>query len=160
MSKKTLKNKKSPMFVFGYGSLVNDSSRKRTLKSNRKGYPAIISKKFGYKKKFNTVASTENHIVMGIEPNKRKTTYIRGVIFKVNKKQRNNLKKREFVYTPINIPKKYINTKYNLPNKAKVMTFKTKYILNKKSKTKKIHKSYANIIKNGMKKLFGKKTYY
>jgi len=157
MTKKTVKNKKQPVFIFAYGSLVNNSSRKRTLKKHVKAYPTIISKKFGYKKAFNTIAKrNKNEIVMGIEKNKNYSTYIRGAIFSVNKDQQKKLQKREFVYNPIKIPKKYVNTNLELPKNAKVFTFKPKKTLKKISKEQKIHIRYANIIQSGMSNLFGK----
>lgn len=161
MNKKTIKNKKTPTFIFAYGSLVNNASRKRTLKKHVKAYPAIISKRFGYKKAFNTIATiNENEIVMGIEKNNKYSTHIRGAIFPVNKEQKKSLQKREFVYNPIKIPKKYINTNITLPDNAKVLTFKPKKTFKRFSKTKKIHVTYANRIQSGMSKMFGNKTIY
>ena len=147
------------VFIFGYGSLMNNASRKRTLKKNVKGYPTILRKKFGYKKKFNTIAGRHKgkEIVLGIEKNPKKTTTVSGVLFPVSKLQLNKLNKREGVYKRIYIPHKYIKSTLKLSPNSRVYTYRPIHIKSRFNKTQRIYKDYKNAVEKGRMQLFGKK---
>jgi len=153
----TRKNRNN-MFIFGYGSLMNTASRKRTLGEHVRAYPATLKKKFGYKKRFNVITARNiNEIALGIEKNKNKTTFVRGALFPVNKKHIKKLNFRERVYDKINVPHKYINTTLKLPKKTKIMMYRPKKIRHKFKKTERVYKRYKNIVNAGTMQLFGKK---
>ena len=154
----TRKNRNN-MFIFGYGSLMNNNSRKRTLKKNVKGYPTILRKRFGYKKKFNTIAGRHKgkEIVIGIEKNPKKTTSVRGVLFPVNKLQLNKLNKREGIYKRIYVPHKYIKSTLKLSPNSRVYTYRPIKIQSRFNKTQRIYKNYKYSVERGNMQLFGKK---
>lgn len=139
---------------------MNNASRKRTLKKNVKGYPTILRKKFGYKKKFNTIAGRHKgkEIVLGIEKNPKKTTVVRGVLFPVSKLQLNKLNKREGVYKRIYVPNKYIKSTLKLPQNSRVYTYRPIKTQSQFNKTQRIYKDYKKATDNGSMQLFGKKT--
>lgn len=151
---KTLKNK--CIFLFGYGSLMNDYSRMKTHKKHRKKYPTLISKEFGYKRKWNTMIPN-NKLVLGIEKNKKSNTPINGILFKVCLCCIKNFLEREKRYNLKKINRKHITFIKDMPkdfNKLNVYTFVTKNKFNnslKKKKTLKIPKYYKNIINKSFK---------
>jgi cation transport regulator ChaC len=146
------------MFIFGYGSLMNTASRKNTLGEHVRAYPATLKKKFGYRKRFNVITSRNiNEIALGVEKNKKKTTFVRGALFPVNKKQIKKLNFRERMYDKINVPHKHINTTLKLSKKTKIMMYRPKKIRNKFKKTERVFKRYKNIVNSGTMQLFGKK---
>ena len=147
-------------FIFGYGSLMNTASRKRTLKKHVPAYPTIINKKFGFSKRFNTIAATRhggNEIVLGLEKNPHKTTTVKGGLFPVTKQQENRINRREHVYKRISIPRKFINTTIKIPYGSKVYTYKSRKPRHKFNKPRRIYKDYTNRIAAGTTQLFGKK---
>ena len=135
------------IYIFGYGSLINKSSRKRTLKKRVKTEIAEIHPDYGYKKKLNTIASDNIHTVMGIEKNSKKNTSIKGVIFPVNKRQLKELNKREIVYSKKIVPKKYIKTKLKFEKGSKVIIYKP-YNVRIQNKNINVTKKYKKLIKN------------
>tara|TARA_B100001063_G_scaffold12945_2_gene10089 strand:+ start:8601 stop:9044 length:444 start_codon:yes stop_codon:yes gene_type:complete len=135
------------IYIFGYGSLINKSSRKRTLKKKVKTEIAEIHPEYGYKKKLNTIASDNIHTVMGIEENSKKDTSIKGVIFLVNKRQLNKLNKREIVYSKKIVPKKYIKTNMKFEKGSKVLIYKP-YKVRIQNKNINVTKKYRKLIKN------------
>ena len=144
-----------PLFIFGYGSLMSDSSRKRTLKNHVKAFPARINKKFGYKKTFNTIASRRNNeIVLGIEKNSKNTTSIYGVLFPVKKRQLAFLNDREKVYKRLKVPSSYIKTTTPIPKKSTIITYKPMKIYKKFKKSQRIYKGYKKVVNNATKKLY------
>lgn len=153
---KTLKNNKKCIFLFGYGSLMNDCSRKKTHKKVSKKYPVVLNENFGYVRKWNTIIP-KNKLVLGIEKNHNKDTSINGILFKVCKCCIKNFLKREKRYNMKKINKKHIIFSKNIPydfNKYEVYTFVTKNGSNnsiKKNKSLKIPKYYKNRIKRSFK---------
>lgn len=135
------------IYIFGYGSLINKSSRKRTLKKRVKTEIAEIHPDYGYKKKLNTIASDNIHTVMGIEKNSKKNTSIKGVIFPVNKRQLKELNKREIVYSKKIVPKKYIKTNLKFEKGSKVIIYKP-YNVRIQNKNINVTKKYKKLIKN------------
>ena len=148
---RTLKKLNNCIFLFGYGSLMNDCSRKKTHKKISKKYPVVLNEKFGYVRKWNTIIP-KNKLVLGIEKNHNKDTSINGVLFKVCKGCIKEFLKREKRYNIKKINKKHIIFNKNRPydfNKYEVYTFATKNGFNnsiKKNKSLKIPKYYKNII--------------
>jgi len=96
--------------IFGYGSLVNDKSRHKTI-SNRKTkriIPAYIDKRFGYTKKYNVIHKKE--IMLGLEESKDRSKDVFGLLFDVTKKDLNKLSRREGRYKLKKIPSRYLRT--------------------------------------------------
>jgi len=139
---------------------MNTASRKRTLKKHVPAYPAIINKKFGFRKRFNTIAATRhggNEIVLGLEKNPHKTTTVKGGLFPVTKQQSTRINRRERVYKRISIPRKFINTTIKIPYRSKVYTYKSRKPRHKFNKTRRIYKEYTDRVAAGTTQLFGKK---
>lgn len=153
---KTLKNNRKCIFLFGYGSLLNDYSRNKTHTKTTKKYPIVLNKDFGYVRKWNTIIPN-NKLVLGIEKNKQKNTPINGVLFKVCSCCIKNFLERETRYNLKKINRKYVTFSKDIPkdfNKFGVYTFVTKNKYNnslQKIKTLKIPKYYKNIIKTSFK---------
>ena len=95
-------------YIFGYGSLVNDKSRGKSVAKKRRNVktkrniPSYVDKKFGYTKKYNVTHKKE--LVMGIEPNKHNPKDIYGLLFEVTNKDLDNLSHRERYYNLKRIP--------------------------------------------------------
>ena len=114
---KTLKHK--IYYLFFYGSAINDISRENTIKRKSNAIPVIISKAFGYKRRYNFKGANQYNfgktkkpiIVLGIEKSKDALP-VNGIIIKVNSNELRNFDKRELAYNRIKIPWKYVNTYY------------------------------------------------
>ena len=158
--KKTQKNKKKQkkecVYIFGYGSLMNDLSRFKTHVHTKKTYDALLLPEFGYMRSWNTMIPN-NEIVLGIQKNKNKNTPINGVLFKICKCCLHKFIERETHYNIRTIPSKYVKftseKSFDL-NTNKIITFVTKpqYNANKKlnkttAKNYFIPKRYFSIIK-------------
>lgn len=150
------KQKKECVYIFGYGSLMNDLSRFKTHVHTKKTYDAVLLPEFGYVRSWNTMIPN-NQIVLGIQKNKNKNTPINGVLFKICKCCLDKFIERETHYNVRTIPSKYVKftseKSFDL-NTNKIITFVTKpqYNANKKlnKKTAKnyfIPKRYYSIIK-------------
>jgi len=150
------KQKKECVYIFGYGSLMNDLSRFKTHINTKKTYDAVLLPEFGYMRSWNTMIPN-NQIVLGIQKNKNKNTHINGVLFKICKCCLDKFTQRERHYNVRTVPSKYIKftdkNSFDL-NNNKIITFVTKpqYNANKKlnKKTAKkyfIPKWYYSIIK-------------
>ena len=86
-------------YIFGYGSLVNSNSRKKTLKKNTDSIPCILKKNNNFRRKWIFRCNKNNSTALGIEKcNLIEANEINGVIFKVNDKDLNLLDKREEGY--------------------------------------------------------------
>jgi len=137
LHKKTQKTqKKECVYIFGYGSLMNDLSRFKTHVHTKKTYDAVLLPEFGYMRSWNTMI-TNNQIVLGIQKNKNKNTPINGVLFKICKCCLSKFIERERHYNVRTIHPKYvefINEKQFDLNNNKIITFvtKPKYNANKK----------------------------
>ena len=145
-------------YIFGYGSLVNDKSRRKSIAKKRphaktkRNIPSYIDKKFGYTKKYNVTHKKE--LVLGLESNKHNPKDIYGLLFEVTNEDLGKLTRRERYYKLKRIPNKYLRTsvgRKRIPAK-KVCTFlpKRKYKTSKRNQSKKkINPLYKKTVRNG-----------
>ncbi len=101
-------------FIFGFGSIVNDESRKSTVPEAGDAIPIRISKDFGYKRVWNFQSSSAKLTALGLvkvdNPNDRIT--INGIIYPVQGDDMSKFDAREEGYTRIEIPISYVES-YN-----------------------------------------------
>jgi cation transport regulator ChaC len=152
MNNKTKKNKtkkkvtkSNKMYVFGYGSLLNDKSRHKTLKRTSKCIPVILKKYAGFKQSF---ACNNNNCYLNIEKSKNNDKEINGILFYVNKDDITKLDNREKLYKRIRIPNKFFTSKdknKNIPNGIIYTYTSTKTNVENKY----ITKSYLDIVNEG-----------
>lgn len=115
-------------FIFGYGSLINDTSRNSNCEFIHEAIPARISPQFGYRRVWNYKNPTSQMYALGLEPcldsNNNKAT-INGVIFPVIEKDLHKFNERELNYSLKEIPKKMIETLswINIPEKSNIWTY-------------------------------------
>ena len=140
--------------IFGYGSLVNNKSRCKTIgnRKTKRNIPAYIDKRFGYKKRYNV--THKNEMVLGLEETKTGSKDVYGLLFDVTNKDVNNLSRREEYYKLKRIPNRYLRTskgKKRITSKN-VCTFvpKRKYQISNRSKRKvKINPEYKSTVTKG-----------
>tara|TARA_B100000927_G_scaffold290021_1_gene287843 strand:+ start:1000 stop:1680 length:681 start_codon:yes stop_codon:yes gene_type:complete len=97
---KTRRVRNKYCYIFGYGTLINDISRRNTLKRSSIGIPAIIKKDFLHRRKYSyggTPGKIKNPIkVLGIEKClKSKSQKINGILFKLPYHKLKSFDKRE-----------------------------------------------------------------
>ena len=100
--------------LFCYGSLVNKSSRLRTVKRKSKGLPVRLSKMAGFSRNWSlhTICKCPDHpdrqhTVLALNKNKRKNTTINGLLIEISDKELEDIDKREERYKRITLPIKY-----------------------------------------------------
>jgi len=101
------------IYVFGFGSLMNEESLRATLPGKKIFSWATLQ---GYKRAFNKAGRT--HRYLNIKPNRNSS--IRGVLIRVTLKEFEELKRREYGYTPTDITD---SIDLQLPVHAIVYTF-------------------------------------
>ena len=96
-------------FVFGYGSLIIDKSREKTLEHPSIGYKAYLSSTFKYKRSW-TMIEPKNSIHLVMKHNHKQEDNTPGVIFQVNPESLARLDYRERMYQRIQVPVHMIQT--------------------------------------------------
>jgi len=145
-------------YIFGYGTLVNDKSRYKTLgnksgnRKTKRNIPGYIDKKYGYNKKYNV--THKRGVALGLEYNTDKSKDISGLLFKVTKKDLNNLSRREKYYRLKRVPSKYFRTKTGrkcntLKNICTFIPKRTSQLSKTSKNNKNITKEYKNIVSDG-----------
>lgn len=122
-----IKNKDEPKnFIFAFGSIVNDESRKSTAPNAGYPIPVRISKEFGYRRMWNYQSSGAKLTALGLEKvDQNLAKSINGIIYSVNERDIYEFDKREEGYSKIRIPIKYIES-YNwqcLPKQSNVWVY-------------------------------------
>lgn len=112
-------------FIFGYGSLISEESRKKTGITGK----SIPAKLFGYRREWNTQIPKEKATFLGLIKNKK--NFCNGIIFEVFKKTLKKFDKREGSYykrIEVNSSKIKILPKNKLGNKqiVKIWVYLTK----------------------------------
>src|SRR3989344_6762691 len=116
-------------YIFGYGSLMNPKSLKKTLPGKRSVRKVIL---LGYQRKIN--ARVNGYLYLNLVPS---IGYkVEGILIYLNQKEFNKIKKREIGYTCSNITKKLDTTVG-----GEVFTF---IVPNKKYPKLEIPRSYIN----------------
>ncbi len=153
------------IYIFGYGSLVNYSSRKditkkskKSRKSKKTSFYASIHKDFGYIRGFNVrlIVNGTKQTMLGIEKiNKLEKNYkyrltfpINGILFQVTASQLKKLDQRESEYSRIIVHKKFIKTDILFHENDIVYIYKPK-IVSKISCNYPICKDYLNMCLEG-----------
>ena len=140
--------------IFGYGSLVNNKSRCKTIgnRKTKRNIPAYIDKQFGYKKRYNV--THKNEMVLGLEETKTGSKDVYGLLFDVTNKDVDKLSRREEYYKLKRIPNRYLRTSKGRKRitSKNVCTFvpKRKYQKSKRSKIpKNVNSKYKNTVIKG-----------
>lgn len=114
-------------FIFGYGSLINDSSRNCNCEFIHEAIPARISHEFNYRRIWNYKNPTSQMFALGIEKCNEniKPSTINGVIFPVIENDLHKFNERELNYILKEIPKNMIETLswINIPKSSKIWTY-------------------------------------
>ena len=114
-------------FIFGYGSLINDTSRNSNCEFIHEAIPARISPEFGYRRVWNYKNPTSQMYALGLESclDSTKASTINGVIFPVIEKDLHKFNERELNYSLKEIPKKMIETLswIKIPEKSNIWTY-------------------------------------
>lgn len=101
-------------FIFGFGSIINDESRKSTVSEAGDAFPVRVAKEFGYKRVWNFQSSSAKLTALGLikvtDPSEQTT--INGVIYPVKEEDISKFDIREEGYTRMEIPIYYIES-YN-----------------------------------------------
>lgn len=113
-------------FIFGFGSIVNDDSRRRTAPKAGLAFPVRISKHFGYKRVWGYQSSKAKLTALGLaKATTQQASSINGVLYSVTESDLMAFDKRECGYKRINIPHIYIES-YNwipIPNFGQVWVY-------------------------------------
>ena len=159
-SQKSQKSQKEN-YLFGYGSLINKSSRNHTMKKstnekrNRKVIPVILSKVAKYKRVWkclkNYKNSNKNYSFLSIQKS-REPSNINGVLFQIDGSI-SDLDKREKNYDRVKISEEHIkpfdkNKSIKIPN-ANIYTYVAKKEQKRQSKKCPIIKQYLDIVNEG-----------
>ena len=116
-------------YIFGYGSLVNDYSRKETVLLKKAPVMATISENFGYQRAYGFKSEDSPHRVFGLQQNPSYNSKINGVLFKVNSEDLARLDFREKSYEKIVIPWNYVINREALVKENKLEKNYDKYTL-------------------------------
>lgn len=150
---------KKKIQIFGYGSLINDKTRKITLKKKTKSIPVIFNDpKFTRKwiclKKKN---KKKNRSVLTLYKKKNSKKNINGILFPINNNNLlKKLNKREGSYNLIKLNKKYFISFNNkkIP-KEHIYSYISKQKYKKPNKSCKVNQHYIDVTIDGLSK-FGK----
>lgn len=97
--------------IFGYGSLINIESLKKTIPKVISSFPAILE---GYVRVFETKSTTrfteDNIPVCVLNLEKSSNTILNGICFEITKEYFDNLLKREGAYEPQKVIIKSLTT--------------------------------------------------
>ena len=96
-------------FVFGYGSLIIDNSREKTLEYPSIGYKAYILSLFKYSRSW-TIIEPNYNLELVMKHNHKQEHDTSGVIFQVNPDSLERLDERESMYQRIQVPVHMIQT--------------------------------------------------
>ena len=99
-------------FIFGFGSIINDESRKSTVPEAGDAFPVRIAKEFGYRRVWNFQSPSAKLTALGLIKDPNKQTTINGVIYPVLGDDVSKFDEREEGYTRMEIPSYYIES-YN-----------------------------------------------
>ena len=131
------------IYLFGYGSLINDESRRSTCKNSSGSIPVQISKDFKYRRVWKYRSFNSNYTALTLEKvSLKKASTINGVLFQVSEKDINDFDNREQGYTKINIPIKYINTYQGFNNNLLPDTDNVYTYISNNNNFKKASKAY------------------
>ena len=95
-------------FIFGFGSIINDESRKSTVPEAGDPIPVRISSDFGYKRVWNFQSSSAKLTALGLI--KAENCTINGVIYPVKTNDIPILDSREEGYTRTEVPIEYVES--------------------------------------------------
>jgi cation transport regulator ChaC len=98
------------IFIFGYGSLLNEQSRKKTF-SERRAFEDVVLK--GYQRKLNASCDQWPAVAMNIVPNNNHA--ITGVVVEVPLVDFPKLLERESGYDQVEVTAKIVNVKFEVP---------------------------------------------
>ena len=139
-------------YIFGYGSLINKKSRRKTLGRNTKAYPARLLPDFGYIRVWNY--RHKNATFLGLikkRSNEESNATINGVLFYVPNIDAFN--EREHLYKNVLVPVEYIELlreEDTIPKDSIVYIYIPKKTLCKKSTSKyPISLAYLDICLSG-----------
>lgn len=105
-------------FLFGFGSIINDESRKKTNPNIGHPIPVRLSKDFGYRRCWNFQSPSAKLTALGLEKvNMNESSTINGIICPIKDNNLKNFDEREEGYTRIKIPIKMLQPTswYELP---------------------------------------------
>jgi len=105
--RRTRKNN-NQIYIFGYGSLINQNSRFKTLNKHTYHTPVILKKYANFYRHW--ISDKNNFCRFNIKYDHRLSQNINGVLFKVNKLQLKLLDKRENIYKRIIIPSRFFKS--------------------------------------------------
>ena len=151
--------KKKSIYIFAYGSLVNDNSRNKTIEFSHPDihYYAEISPRLGYSRVFNvrTIKNGIPQIMLGIEKS-LKPSSIKGILFKATNSILEKIDDREKLYDRMIIEHQFIKTDIKFNKNDVVYIYNPKKI-SKISDKFPLMESYIDICLEGFSK-YGEKA--
>ena len=106
----------SECYIFGYGSLINKESIKKTLNRDiQEIIPVVLTKDIGYRRKWCFCSDKHKMCALGITESDDPKD-INGVLFKCTQNELKLLDNREEGYTRIKIEHRYIKKFFNNSN--------------------------------------------
>lgn len=97
-------------FIFGYGSLINYTSRRQTNPESKDAIPVRVSPEFGYVRAWNFHGSSSKLTALGLRKIEtgNEANSINGVIYPVNGTDMSLVDAREEGYTRVEVPWKFV----------------------------------------------------
>ncbi len=129
---------KEVVYVFGYGSLMNDQSRARTVEENDLHKGVVLD---GYQRKMNAVCENIPAVALNIVPNIDMS--VEGVVFGVTEEGMQALKDREDGYSIVDV-----SDSLSIKLESPVYTFIAPDV--SEYKDKKMYLSYLNVCLEGV----------
>lgn len=148
---------KKNIYLFAYGSLVNDKSRNKTIEFYPVNYYAEISHLLGYIRVFNVriIKNGIPQIMLGIEKS-TKPTPINGILFQVTDSILEKIDDREKIYDRMIIEHQFIKTDIQFNKNDVVYIYNPKKI-SKISEKFPLMESYIDMCLEGFSK-YGEKA--
>lgn len=139
-------------FLIGYGSLVNEKSRIRSLKQDVIAIPVRIAADFGYRRTWNTRITGMMTTLGLIKADTSHGQSINGVLYAVKDNDMAVWDKREGSYNRVEVPWKYIRSLcwVQLPKEGKVWIYVTKPEFSGSSTVEEpVTQSYVDLVISG-----------
>lgn len=142
------------IYIFGYGSLINKTSRDSTCKCKYESIPVILDKEFNYRRIWKYRSYKGNFTALTLEKvSNNKATNINGVLFRVSNDNIKCFDIREKGYKRIVIPNEYIKSYHNYKLELKDSIIYTYVAINNNcrlpNKDYQINQTYLDICING-----------